>query len=275
MQQNDSLADRPGAHEGWTTTDPWTPERGERGLSRGYSAWFREREKNAAVAALCSARCGAHTQAAALGSGRGGLGTSLLDSEAGRGSVQASGEPRQEGWLFDDGHVKVWAVRKVWAVITAAGALELWTHPPSDEGRKRLVEASLHGCIVHELPAKAAGSAQDSSAWTWIRAKLAAAPEEAEPVEQTQSGALAVSRGFSVALAAAPPHTDGCTRWEFRADGEDQRWINTLVGASGSHPGRGLAVGVTAILLRPPLHIIGVSMRMERGRQQNDSLANG
>ena len=37
-----------------------------------------------------------------------------------------------------------------------------------------------------------------------------------------------------------------------------------------------LAVGETVILLHPPLPSAGVSMRTERGRQQNDStLANG
>ena len=34
-----------------------------------------------------------------------------------------------------------------------------------------------------------------------------------------------------------------------------------------------LAVGKTVILLHPPLHSVGVSL--ERGCQQNDSLANG
>ena len=35
------------------------------------------------------------------------------------------------------------------------------------------------------------------------------------------------------------------------------------------------AVGETVILLHPPLPLAGVSIRMERGRQQNDSLADG
>ena len=37
----------------------------------------------------------------------------------------------------------------------------------------------------------------------------------------------------------------------------------------------GLAVGETVILLHPPLPLLGVSIGMERERQQNDSLANG
>ena len=37
----------------------------------------------------------------------------------------------------------------------------------------------------------------------------------------------------------------------------------------------GLAVGETVILLHPPLHLAGVSIVMERERQQNDSLVNG
>ena len=36
-----------------------------------------------------------------------------------------------------------------------------------------------------------------------------------------------------------------------------------------------VAVGETVILLQPPLPLVGVSMWMERGRQQNDSLADG
>ena len=36
-----------------------------------------------------------------------------------------------------------------------------------------------------------------------------------------------------------------------------------------------LAVGETVILLHPPLPLVGVSIVMERERQQNDSLANG
>ena len=36
-----------------------------------------------------------------------------------------------------------------------------------------------------------------------------------------------------------------------------------------------LAVDKTVILLHPPLPLVGVSMRMERGCQQNDSLADG
>ena len=36
-----------------------------------------------------------------------------------------------------------------------------------------------------------------------------------------------------------------------------------------------LAVGETVILLPPPLPLVGVSMVMERGCQQNDSLADG
>ena len=37
----------------------------------------------------------------------------------------------------------------------------------------------------------------------------------------------------------------------------------------------GLAIGETVILLHPPLPLVGVSIAMERDRQQNDSLANG
>ena len=36
-----------------------------------------------------------------------------------------------------------------------------------------------------------------------------------------------------------------------------------------------LAVGETFVLLRAPLHLVGVLMGMERERQQNDSLADG
>ena len=36
-----------------------------------------------------------------------------------------------------------------------------------------------------------------------------------------------------------------------------------------------VAVGETAILLHPSLLLVGVSIWMERGRQQNDSLTNG
>ena len=35
------------------------------------------------------------------------------------------------------------------------------------------------------------------------------------------------------------------------------------------------AVGATAVLLHPPLHLGGVSIRMERGCHRNDSLADG
>ena len=37
----------------------------------------------------------------------------------------------------------------------------------------------------------------------------------------------------------------------------------------------GVAVGETVMLLRLPLPVAGVSIEMERGRQQNDSLADG
>ena len=40
-------------------------------------------------------------------------------------------------------------------------------------------------------------------------------------------------------------------------------------------PDAGLTVGETVILLHPPLPLVGVSVLMERERQQNDSLANG
>ena len=36
-----------------------------------------------------------------------------------------------------------------------------------------------------------------------------------------------------------------------------------------------IAVGVTVILLTPHLPVLGVSIALERERQQNDSLANG
>ena len=39
--------------------------------------------------------------------------------------------------------------------------------------------------------------------------------------------------------------------------------------------GRCLAAGETVILLQPSLHLVGVSIVMERGCQQNDSLADG
>ena len=43
-----------------------------------------------------------------------------------------------------------------------------------------------------------------------------------------------------------------------------------------SHMGRAsVAVGKTAILLHPPLPLVGVSIGMERRCQQNDSLADG
>ena len=46
-------------------------------------------------------------------------------------------------------------------------------------------------------------------------------------------------------------------------------------GVAGRGAGAGLAVGETGILLHPPLHLVGVSIAMERERQQHDSLANG
>ena len=36
-----------------------------------------------------------------------------------------------------------------------------------------------------------------------------------------------------------------------------------------------VAVGETVILLHPPLPLVGLSIRMERGFHQNDSLADG
>ena len=39
--------------------------------------------------------------------------------------------------------------------------------------------------------------------------------------------------------------------------------------------GVGIVVDETAILLHPPLPLVGVSIVMERERQQNDSLVNG
>ena len=36
-----------------------------------------------------------------------------------------------------------------------------------------------------------------------------------------------------------------------------------------------LAIGETVILLHPPVPSVGVSIRMERGCQQNDSLSDG
>ena len=39
--------------------------------------------------------------------------------------------------------------------------------------------------------------------------------------------------------------------------------------------GAGIAVGETVILPHPPLPAVGVSIGMERGRQQNNSLADG
>ena len=36
-----------------------------------------------------------------------------------------------------------------------------------------------------------------------------------------------------------------------------------------------LPVGETVILLHPPFHVVGVSIGMERGHQQNDGLADG
>ena len=50
---------------------------------------------------------------------------------------------------------------------------------------------------------------------------------------------------------------------------------------SARHVGRpsgravGVAVGETVNLLHPPLHLVGVSLMMRRGCQQNDSLADG
>ena len=43
----------------------------------------------------------------------------------------------------------------------------------------------------------------------------------------------------------------------------------------GSGAAAALAVGETAILLHPPLPLVGVSIVMERASQQNDGLANG
>ena len=43
----------------------------------------------------------------------------------------------------------------------------------------------------------------------------------------------------------------------------------------GSPTGRHLAVDETVILLHPPLPLAGVSIVMERERQQNDGLVNG
>ena len=40
-------------------------------------------------------------------------------------------------------------------------------------------------------------------------------------------------------------------------------------------PREPLAISETVILLHPPLPIVGVSIGMERERQQNDSLVNG
>ena len=60
-------------------------------------------------------------------------------------------------------------------------------------------------------------------------------------------------------------------RWEAR------RWGLVVCDESQQlrSPRVRVAVGETVILLHPPLHFSGVSIRMERGCQQNDSLANG
>ena len=53
--------------------------------------------------------------------------------------------------------------------------------------------------------------------------------------------------------------------------GEDTRQKHTGSGRRG----REVAVGETVTLLHPPLPLVGVSMWIERGHQQNDSLADG
>ena len=47
--------------------------------------------------------------------------------------------------------------------------------------------------------------------------------------------------------------------------------VRQIVGLEGA----GVAVDETVILLHPPLPLAGVSIVVERGRQQNDSLVNG
>ena len=51
--------------------------------------------------------------------------------------------------------------------------------------------------------------------------------------------------------------------------------VNCFTGDHFEHVRSHLAVGETVTLLHPPLPLAGVSIRMERGCQQNDSLADG
>ena len=56
-----------------------------------------------------------------------------------------------------------------------------------------------------------------------------------------------------------------------------RRWYHFPPGQTGAHAGQCsfLAVGETVIRLHPPAPLVGVSVVMERGRQQNDSLVRG
>ena len=51
--------------------------------------------------------------------------------------------------------------------------------------------------------------------------------------------------------------------------------VNGRARIADSEPHGACAVGEAVILLHPPLPSAGVSTRMERGRQQNDGLADG
>ena len=66
--------------------------------------------------------------------------------------------------------------------------------------------------------------------------------------------------------------------WELRAGtARPDEDVGGHRGAWRDHQGGepGIAVDETVILLHPPLPLVGVSIVMERERQQNDSLVNG
>ena len=62
-------------------------------------------------------------------------------------------------------------------------------------------------------------------------------------------------------------------------DGHEHTTAGSRAGSRKTPPqprsAPGLAIGETVILLHPPLPLVGVSIAMERERQQNDSLADG
>ena len=62
--------------------------------------------------------------------------------------------------------------------------------------------------------------------------------------------------------------------WVRKAEDEDERKANARLHAAMDDTAL-IAVGETAILLHPPLPVVGVSIGMERECQQIDSLADG